>query len=122
MNNNKQKAFTLLEVLFAIVIFSVTASSIFVFMKHILKTTSRINKKTKTAETMVVIFSENNPAFFPKTADQKIEIKKYKKIPVSLASIENLERVLSESQKDELPISGGFVFITPEKDKKNEKK
>lgn len=121
MKNNKQKAFTLLEVLFAIVIFSATASSIFVFMKHILKTTSRINKKTREAESMVVIFSENNSAFFPKTADQKIEIKKYKKIPVSLDSIKNLERVSSEPEKDELPVLGGLVFITPQKETKNEK-
>lgn len=121
MKNNKQKAFTLLEVLFAIVIFSATASSIFVFMKHILKTTNRINKKTREAEAMVVIFSENNSAFFPKTGDQKTEIKTYKKIPVSLDSVKNLERVSSAPEKDELQIFGGLVFITPQEDKKNEK-
>lgn len=121
MKNNKHKAFTLLEVLFAIVIFSATASSIFVFMKHILKTTNRINKKTREAEAMVVIFSENNSAFFQKTADQNIEIKTYKKIPVSLDSVKNLERVSSAPEKNELQVLGGLVFITPQEDKKNEK-
>jgi len=49
---------------------------------------------------MVVIFSENNPAFFPKTADQKIEIKKYKKIWTNLSTGKNWIGELRCKDKD----------------------
>lgn len=113
MKKNKLKAFTLLEVLFAIVIFSATASSIFIFMKHLIKTSQRIHKRAKDAETMSIIFSEHNQVFSQEPTEGLHGERKYKKTPTSVPPIKQLERIFMPPSSSEPESSGGLLFVSP---------
>jgi prepilin-type N-terminal cleavage/methylation domain-containing protein len=119
MKQWKKKAFTLLEVLFAIVIISIATSSIFLFIKHVMKTTTRITKKTQEAESMTIIFSPYFQAI--DETDEKKENKTYEKTPFNIEKVKHIV-MLSTQEKNQPKIFNGLLYLAPQKDdEKNEK-
>ena len=128
MNRFKTKGFSILEVLFALVIFTAASSSIFLFMKNMLNTTKKTKERSIKIEQFPLVFSARSPLIDQGGAIENIKEKSlveiYKKEKIKINNLEGIEHLYLKNNTVLPPEhqSGNFIFSFPPEEDTDEKK
>ena len=128
MNRFKTKGFSILEVLFALVIFTAASSSIFIFMKNMLNTTKKTKERSIKIEQYPLVFSARSPLIDQGNAVENIKEKSlieiYKKEKIKINNLEGIEQLYlkNNTAHDREQQSGNFIFNFPPEEHTDEKK